>query len=69
MPEEIEAAKRDMDERTFKQEYLAQWVDYSGLIYYAFGEHNIVKRDNAYLIQAQCYMWELTLTSRLCVLL
>ena len=44
--EEIEAAKRDMDEKSFLQEYLAQWVDYSGLIYYAFGEHNIVKRDN-----------------------
>ena len=42
--EEIEAAKRDMDERTFNQEYLAQWVDYSGLIYYAFGDHNILQR-------------------------
>tara|TARA_R110002153_G_scaffold3020_2_gene14326 strand:+ start:2875 stop:4119 length:1245 start_codon:yes stop_codon:yes gene_type:complete len=42
--EEIEAAKRDLDEKTFKQEYLAQWIDYSGLIYYAFGQHNIVSR-------------------------
>ena len=39
--EEVEAAKKDLDERTFKQEYLAEWVDYSGLIYYAFGEHNL----------------------------
>ena len=44
--DEIEAAKRDMDERTFKQEYLAKWVDYSGLIYYAFGKHNIIQRDD-----------------------
>ena len=44
--EEIATAKAQLDERTFKQEYLAQWVDYSGLIYYAFGEHNIVQRDN-----------------------
>lgn len=39
--EEIEAAKQDMDERTFNQEYLAQFVTYSGIIYYAFGDHNI----------------------------
>lgn len=44
--EEIATAKAQLDERTFKQEYLAQWVDYSGLIYYAFGDHNIVQRDN-----------------------
>lgn len=40
-PQEIETARKDLDERTFKQEYLAEWVDYSGLIYYAFGEHNL----------------------------
>ena len=39
---ELEQAKLDLDERTYKQEYEAQFVDYSGLIYYAFGEHNIV---------------------------
>jgi len=44
--EEIEAAKRDMDEKTFKQEYLAQWIDYSGLIYYAFGDHNITSKED-----------------------
>ena len=44
--EEIEAAKRDMDEKTFKQEYLAQWIDYSGLIYYAFGDHNITAKED-----------------------
>jgi len=39
--EELEQAKRDLDERTYKQEYEATFVEYSGLIYYAFGEHNI----------------------------
>ena len=38
---ELQQAKLDLDERTYKQEYEAQFVDYSGLIYYAFGEHNI----------------------------
>lgn len=35
---EIEAAKRDLDERTFNQEYLAQFVDYSGVIFYAYDD-------------------------------
>lgn len=39
--EELAQAKKDLDERTYKQEYEAQFVDYSGVIYYAFGEHNI----------------------------
>ena len=39
--EEIESAKRDLDERTFAQEYLAKWVNYSGLIYYNLHDANI----------------------------
>ena len=39
--EEITAAKRDMDERTFQQEYEARFVDYAGVIYYAFTDDNI----------------------------
>lgn len=35
-PEEIEAAKRDLDERTFRQEYQATFETYAGRIYYAF---------------------------------
>ena len=31
---EIESAKKDLCEKTFKQEYMAEWVDFSGLIYY-----------------------------------
>ena len=34
--EEIESAKRDLDERTFRQEYLATFETYSGRIYYSF---------------------------------
>ena len=39
--EEIEAAKRDMDERQFQQEYMATFVDYAGVIYYSFTEDNV----------------------------
>lgn len=40
--EEIESAQRDLDERTFRQEYLAKFETYSGIIYYAFGDYNII---------------------------
>lgn len=33
---EIEQAQRDLDERTFRQEYLATFETYTGRIYYAF---------------------------------
>ena len=35
-PEEVEAARRDLDERTFRQEYMATFETFSGRIYYAF---------------------------------
>lgn len=41
LPEEIEAARRDLDDRTFRQEYLAEFVDYAGVIFYAFSEDNM----------------------------
>jgi hypothetical protein len=34
--EEIESAKRDLDERTFRQEFMATFETYAGRIYYAF---------------------------------
>jgi len=43
--EEIEAAQRDMDVRQFQQEYLATFVDYAGVIYYAFSEDNVKSID------------------------
>ena len=40
---EIEQAKQDLDERTFKQEYLSDFVNYSGAIYYNFNrEENVI---------------------------
>jgi len=46
-PEEIEQAKNDLDERTFNQEYCAEFVTYSGLIYYAFSrELSVVNIDD-----------------------
>ena len=41
---EIESAQRDLDERTFQQEYLAKFVDYSGMIFYAFDFDRHVKK-------------------------
>ena len=41
---EIESAKRDLDDRTFQQEYLAKFVDYSGMIFYAFDFDRHVKK-------------------------
>lgn len=36
--EEIEAARRDLDVRTFEQEYLAQFINYAGVIFYAYDD-------------------------------
>jgi hypothetical protein len=36
LPEEIEAARRNLDERTFRQEFLATFETFSGRIFYAF---------------------------------
>jgi hypothetical protein len=45
--QEIELARQEMDERTFKQEFLADWVDYKGLVYYAFNELHIQQHTDA----------------------
>jgi len=42
--EEVAAARNDLDERTFQQEYEAAFVNYSGIIYYAFNREKSVKR-------------------------
>lgn len=39
--EEIEQAKQDLDERTFRQEYEASFETYTGQVYYNYGPHNI----------------------------
>jgi len=41
--EEIEQARRDLDERTFRQEYEASFETYAGRIYYSFDRaHNVI---------------------------
>lgn len=44
-PEEIESARRDLDARTFEQEYEAAFVNYAGVIFYNYTEDNIVPFD------------------------
>jgi len=39
--EEVEQARQDLDARTFAQEYLATFENFSGIIAYAFGQHNV----------------------------
>lgn len=39
-PKEIETAKRDLDARTFRQEYEASFEDAQGQVYYAYSEDN-----------------------------
>jgi len=45
--EEIEQAKRDMDDKTFQQEYLATFNTYSGQVYYNFDREHSVKAHNS----------------------
>lgn len=42
-PKEVEAARRELDPRTFDQEYNASFVSFSGRAYYNFEDDNIVK--------------------------
>ena len=43
--DEVKQAQQDLDARTFRQEYEATFENYSGIIAYAFGEHNILNAD------------------------
>ena len=46
--EEIDQAKSDLDERTFRQEYLATFETYAGRIYYSFDRaKNVIDADPA----------------------
>ena len=40
---EIEAAKRDMDQRTFEQEYLATFTTYSGVVFYNWDRNETIR--------------------------
>mgnify|MGYP000682924466 CR=1 FL=1 len=39
--DEVEQAREDLDARTFSQEFLATFENFSGIIAYSFGTHNI----------------------------
>jgi len=41
--DEIDAARRDLDERTFQQEYEAAFVSYHGRVYFAFDQEESVR--------------------------
>ncbi len=41
--EEVESAKAELDPRTFEQEFLASFVNFSGVVYYAFERERNVK--------------------------
>lgn len=40
-PDEVEAARRELDERSFRQEYGGEFIDGSGAAYYQFGPWNL----------------------------
>ena len=42
---ELAQARQDLDERTYQQEYLAEFVNITNIIYYAMGDDNITSRD------------------------
>jgi hypothetical protein len=42
-PAEIEAARMELDERTFRQEYQGAFESYEGLAYWAFGKENMAE--------------------------
>ena len=42
--DEIDQAMRDLDERTFRQEYLASFETYSGVVYYNFSRDENVRK-------------------------
>ena len=39
--EEVAAARRELDERTFQQEYEASWISHTGLVAYNFSKDNV----------------------------
>jgi PBSX family phage terminase large subunit len=41
---EILSAKRELDERSFRQEYMATWESFDGLAYYCFDEKQHIKK-------------------------
>lgn len=51
---EIEEAKRDMDQKTFEQEYLATFNTFSGVVYYNFDRQHNVQPTSGALHEIHC---------------
>jgi hypothetical protein len=51
---EIEQARRDMDQRTFEQEYLATFNTYSGVVYYNFNREYSLNTYNGDVKEIHC---------------
>ena len=50
-PEEVEAARRSLDERTFRQEFEATFETFSGRVFYAFDrKHNVKAWEGDYTV-------------------
>lgn len=43
--EEVERAKLELDPKTFRQEYEASFENYSGIIFHAFSDENVIERE------------------------
>jgi hypothetical protein len=43
-PNEVEAARRELDPKSFNQEYCAGWESFEGLAYYCFDENTHIKK-------------------------
>src|SRR5204863_1591945 len=59
--EEVEAAKRDLDPKTFRQEYEACFENYAGLVYYAFDRENNVAPQRYNPLLAICWALDFNL--------
>lgn len=51
--EEIQQARNDLDERTFRQEYEASFETFSGTIYYNYSQDSVYKEDKTVLNDAK----------------
>lgn len=53
--DEIEQARRDLDQKTFEQEYHATFNTYSGMVYYNFSREDSIKAiDRSYTPEIHC---------------
>lgn len=45
---EIEENKNDLDEMTYRQEFLASFVNFAGMCYHSFSDHNVARLSDRY---------------------